>query len=73
MPDPMYIMESSEDVGESRMILQGCVYRGSGSDAGRPTISHHFQRGGGYDSAILGFSDGGGCRRVGQERKIGQT
>ena len=46
MPDPPDILDSAENGGEGRQVLRGGVYGGSGSDAGRPAITHHFQYGG---------------------------
>ena len=73
MPAPPNILKLAEDGDIGGRILQGGVHRYSGRDSGRPYIPHHFQHGGGFGSATLGFSDGGGRRRAGWERTRGKT
>ena len=66
MPAPPNILESADNGGKRGRVLRGGVHGCSGRTAGRPTFSHHFQRGGGCVSTSLGVSDGGGSRRAGR-------
>ena len=59
MPAPPDIMELDEDGSEGGRLIRGGIYRGSGSDAGRPAIPQHFQYGGGCGGESLGVHDGG--------------
>ena len=55
---PPGILDSAEDGGEGRSILQGGVHRFLGRDSGIPDIPNHFQCGGVCGSVTLGVSYG---------------
>ena len=64
--------------GKSTMVAQTRVLRDrfqgrEGGDTGRPTVTHHFQRGGGCGGSPLGHVGSGGGREEGGEGEGGQA